>query len=384
MPEGRVAASPEEAGRAFDALRKDKAVVKAQIHAGGRGKAGGVVAVASRGEAEQAARSMLGRALVTGQTGPQGRPVDKVLVEEAVALRGEYYAGVLVDRLRGRPLAVASSHGGVEIEELARREPQAILREAGNPFTGIEPFQARKLASGMGLPHDLLSPLSRILVALGRLLVEKDCSLVELNPLGLAKDGRLVAADVKMAFDDNAANRHPELAELRDPAQEDPREVEAKRHDLNYVGLGGSIGCMVNGAGLAMATMDLIRLCGGEPANFLDVGGAATSAKVAAAFRLICRDERVKAILVNIFGGIVRCDLIAEGVLEAAKQAELKIPLVVRLEGTEAEAGRRALAESPLEVIAADSLRDAAEKAVKAAGGQPAFIADAQNTGLGK
>ncbi|MDP6439500.1 MAG: succinate--CoA ligase subunit beta, partial [Candidatus Brocadiia bacterium] len=253
---------------------------------------------------------------------------------------------------------------GVDIEELSRDEPQAIRSERGNPFTGLEPFQARKLVSALDLPHRLMQPMTSLVTGLGRAFVELDCSLIEINPLALCPDDRMVAADVKMSFDDNARRQHPELADLRDTTQEDPREVEAERFDLSYVGLQGDIGCMVNGAGLAMATMDLIRLQGGEPANFLDVGGSATADKVAAAFRLICGDARVRSILVNIFGGIVRCDMIAKGILEAVAQTGIGVPLVVRLEGTKAREGRRALAESRLEIITADTIQEGAAKAV--------------------
>jgi succinyl-CoA synthetase beta subunit len=368
VPTGFMAQSPEQAGRAFDALGGDRAVVKAQVHAGGRGKAGGILVVSSREEAREEARRLLGAPLVTAQTGPAGRPVDKVLVEEALELSAELYLSISLDRSRGCPVVIASARGGMDIEEVARAEPEAILREYGNPFTGLDPFQGRKLLVGLGLPHELMRPVTDLVTALGGAFVELDCSLIELNPLALTADGRLVAADVKMSFDDNAVDRHAELADLRDTAQEDPREVEAERYDLSYVGLEGSIGCMVNGAGLAMATMDLIRLHGGEPANFLDVGGAATAERVDAAFRIICGDERVQAILVNIFGGIVRCDLIAEGILTAVQEAELRVPLVVRLEGTNAEAGRKALAASELNISTASSFDEAAAKAVELAG----------------
>ncbi len=367
VPAGRLAISAQQAGDAYEALHHDQAVVKAQIHAGGRGKAGGVVRVASRSEAEAAARRLLGTILVTTQTGPRGRPVDKVLVEEALDVARECYVGVSLDRSRGCPLAIASARGGVEIETLAHAEPGAVLREWGNPFTGLMPFQARKLFAGLGLPREQLAPLTKVLLALAGMFVDHDCSLIELNPLALCRDGRLVAADVKMTFDDNALIRHPDLADLRDLAQDDPREVEAQRFDLSYVGMDGSVGCMVNGAGLAMATMDLIRLHGGAPANFLDVGGAATAEKVTAAFRILCQDTHVRAILVNIFGGIVHCDLIAEGILEAARRTELRTPLVVRLEGTNAQQGRQALAESGLAIVSATSLDDAAAKAVELA-----------------
>jgi len=364
VPAGRVAQSARQAGDAYEALHHERAVVKAQIHAGGRGKAGGILPVASRAEAEDAARHLIGTTLVTAQTGPRGRPVDRVLVEEALSVARECYVGVCLDRTRGCPLAVASARGGVEIESLAHAEPGAVLREYGNPFTGLMPFQARKLFARLGLPRELMAPTTKTLLALAGAFVDLDCALVELNPLAACAGGRLVAADVKMAFDDNGLSRHADLADLRDAAQEDPREAEAQRHDLSYVGMQGSVGCMVNGAGLAMATMDLIRLHGGEPANFLDVGGAATAERVAAAFRLICQDHHVRAVLVNIFGGIVRCDLVAEGILEAVKRTALRVPLVVRLEGTNAAEGRAAFAQSGMEIVSAPSLDEAAARAV--------------------
>ncbi len=366
VPAGRAAASPRAAGEAFDELGTGRAVVKAQVHAGGRGEAGGIVTVKSRDEAESAARQLIGSVLVTPQTGPQGRPVERVLVEEALDIASEIYLSVSLDRRRGAPLLVASARGGTRIEELSRSDPEAIVTEVGSPFTGIAPYQARKAFSRMGLEHELSGVMTRLVLALGEAFVDLDCSLVELNPVARTGDGRLVAADVKMSFDDSALARHPEIADMRDTSQQDPREVEASRHDLSYVGLSGNVGCMVNGAGLAMATMDLLRLHGGEPANFLDVGGAATAEKVAAAFRLVSGDPNVKSILVNIFGGIVRCDLVADGILEAVRRIDVTVPLVVRLEGNRAEEGRRALAESDLEITAADSLDDAARRAAEA------------------
>ncbi|NQT87219.1 ADP-forming succinate--CoA ligase subunit beta, partial [bacterium] len=279
VPTGLMVQSPEQAGSAFDALGARRAVVKAQIHAGGRGKAGGIAVVASRQEAASEARRLLGARLVTHQTGPEGRMVGKVLIEEALELSAELYFSISLDRTRGCPMVIASAQGGTAIEELARTQPEAIVREYGNPFTGLDPFQGRKLLVALGLPHDLVRPFTKLATTLAGTFVKLDCSLIELNPLALTVDGRLVAADVKMSFDDNAVSRHPELADLRDTTQEDPREVKAERHDLSYVGLDGSIGCMVNGAGLAMANLDLIRLHGGEPANFLDVGGAATAGR---------------------------------------------------------------------------------------------------------
>ena len=368
IPAGQVAASPETAGRAFDDLRARRAVVKAQVHAGGRGKAGGILPAGSRAEAQAAARKLIGSTLVTAQTGPRGRPVEKVLVEQALEIEREIYLGVALDRTRGCPVTLASVAGGVEVESAAHAGG-ALLREYGDLYTGLAPFQARKLAAGLDLPHETQKEFVRIALALGKTLVAFDASLIELNPLALCRDGRLLAADVKMSFDDNALGRHPDIAELRDPAQEDAREAEARRHDLSYVGLDGSVGCMVNGAGLAMATMDALLLHGGRPANFLDVGGDATVEKVVAAFELLCRDPNVKVILVNIFGGIVRCDLIAEGILEAARQVKPTVPLVTRLEGTRAAEGRKALAASVLKIVSAEGLDEAAAKAVELAAG---------------
>ena len=364
VPAGRVAATVQQAGLAYDELRLQRAVVKAQIHAGGRGKAGGILVAAGRAETEAAAGKLLGRTLVTAQTGPRGRPVDKVLVEECLQPERELYLGLSLDRGRGCPVALASARGGMDIEELGRSEPGAILREYADPEHGLALFQARNLFAALRLPHERMKAATELILTLAKAFIECDCSLIEVNPLALSSDGRLLAADLKMAFDDNALARHAELAELRDTAQEDPREVEAERYSLSYVGLEGSVGCMVNGAGLAMATMDLIRLQGGEPANFLDVGGDATVEKVTAAFRLISKDARVRAILVNIFGGIVRCDVVAEGIIAAAGRTGLRVPLVVRLEGTRAEEGRKMLSTCGLRIVPAASLEDAAAKAV--------------------
>jgi succinyl-CoA synthetase beta subunit len=363
VPAGRVASNLKEAANAYGELKLRKAVVKAQVHAGGRGKAGGILPVSSRKECQDAARKLLGSTLVTHQTGPHGQPVNHVLVEESLDVARELYFSLSLDRTAGAPVAVASAAGGVEIES----QGEKVLREPGNPHDGLEPFQGRKITTGLGLPHELLRPMTDVVLALARFYIARDCSLIELNPLAVCADGRLVAADVKMSFDDNALFRHPDIADLRDPAQEDPREVEAERHGLSYVGLDGDIGCMVNGAGLAMATMDLIRLSGGEPANFLDVGGNATVEKVVAAFELLCRDPRVRAILVNIFGGIVRCDLIAEGIIKAVHEVQLKVPLVVRLEGTKAAEGRELLTQSGLRIVPAEGLAEAARKAVEMA-----------------
>ena len=366
VPRASPAMSPEEAGRAFNDLRAPAALVKAQVHAGGRGKSGGVVKVSSRAQAEAAAARRLGTRLVTRQTGPRGLPVHRVLVQEFVPVEAEHYASLSLDRETGRLLVMASARGGVEIEDLARSEPAAIVREYGHPLLGVQPFQARKVCVALGVPQDLMRPVASLIMALATAFVSLDASLIELNPLGRSGD-RLLPLDVKMAFDDNALARHPRIADLRDPTQEDPREVEARRADLSYVGLDGTIGCMVNGAGLAMATLDLIRHHGGEPANFLDVGGDATAEKVAAALRILCADARVRAILINIFGGIVRCDVVAQGVLEAARGVGVNRPLVVRLEGTRAAEGRALLAQAALDVTPADSLEEAAAKAVERA-----------------
>jgi succinyl-CoA synthetase beta subunit len=367
VPAGRAASSPGGAAAAFDELHAPRALIKAQIHAGGRGKAGGILAASSRRQAEDAARRLLGSTLVTAQTGPRGRPVSKVLVEEALDIQAEYYLAVTLDRDAGCPILAAAAEGGMDIETIGRARPEAIITERGNPWTGLEPFQARKVVAALGLGHDLLAPMTAVMLALGRTFIELDCSLIELNPLARLPDGRLVAADVKMTFDDSALGRHSGLADLRDPSQEEEREVEAARHDLSYVGLDGRVGCMVNGAGLAMATMDLLRLHGAEPANFLDVGGAATAEKVAAAFRILAADPGVRAILVNIFGGIVQCDLVAEGILEAVRRAKPAVPLIVRLEGNRAAEGRRALAASGLRLTAAETLDGAARSAAEAA-----------------
>jgi succinyl-CoA synthetase beta subunit len=367
VPAGRVASSPREAAVAMDELHAARAFVKAQVHAGGRGKAGGILPVAGRDEAEAAAHRLLGSTLVTPQTGPRGRLVRKVLVQEYVDIRSELYLGVTLDRERGAPQFLASARGGVDIEELGRTSHATLSTEFGNPTTGLLPFQARKIFATLGLGHELMRPATDLLMTVARAFIDLDASLIELNPLALTTDGRLLPVDVKMSFDDNALPLHPEIADLRDPSQEDPREAEAARYDLAYVGLAGNVGCMVNGGGLALATMDLLRRHGGEPANFLDLGGAATAEKVAAAFRLICQDTHVRSILVSIFGGIVRCDLVAEGILQAVRQVDLRVPLVVRLEGNLAAEGRRALADSGLRILSADSPDDAARSAVERA-----------------
>jgi len=346
-------------------------VVKAQIHAGGRGKAGGVQVVRDAGEAEAAARTLLGKTLVTHQTGPQGRVVRRLLVERACRITRELYLGMVVDRTSGRMTVMASTEGGVEIEEVAARTPEKILRETIDPAVGFAAYQGRRLAFGLGLTKEQVAKAVGFMTALARCFVESDCSLAEINPLVVTADGGLLALDAKIGFDDNGLFRHPELRELRDPSEEDPREQEAAKHDLSYIALDGNIGCMVNGAGLAMATMDIIKAAGGMPANFLDVGGGATTEKVAAAFRILLSDAAVKAIFINIFGGILRCDVLADGVVQAARGVGLSIPLVVRMEGTNVDEGKAILAGSALDIITASDMLDGAKKAVAAAGRRP-------------
>jgi len=343
-------------------------VVKAQIHAGGRGKAGGVQVVRDAGEAEAAARTLLGKTLVTHQTGPQGRVVRRLLVERACRITRELYLGMVVDRTSGRVTVMASTEGGVEVEEVAARTPEKILRETIDPAVGFAAYQGRRLAFGLGLTKEQVAKAVGFMTALARCFVESDCSLAEINPLVVTADGGLLALDAKIGFDDNGLFRHPELRELRDPSEEDPREQEAAKHDLSYIALDGNIGCMVNGAGLAMATMDIIKAAGGMPANFLDVGGGATTEKVAAAFRILLSDAAVKAIFINIFGGILRCDVLADGVVQAARGVGLSIPLVVRMEGTNVDEGKAILAGSALDIITASDMLDGARKAVAAAG----------------
>ncbi|MFP6883640.1 MAG: ADP-forming succinate--CoA ligase subunit beta [Roseibacillus sp.] len=369
-PRGMVADTSEEAAAAAVELGGDRVVVKSQIHAGGRGKGtfkngfqGGVHLVAS-GEVAGIADRMIGEILVTKQTGEEGRLVGKVMVGEAVDISHEYYLAILMDRSACCPVIVASTEGGMDIEEVAEKDPGKILREHVHPLVGLQPYEVRKLTTGLGFTGDEAKQFGKLLGNLFRLFLECDCSMVEINPLVRTTDGRVLALDAKFNFDDNALYRHPEIVEFRDTEEEDPREVEASRHSLNYIGLDGNIACLVNGAGLAMATMDLIKHHGGEPANFLDVGGGASQEQVAAAFKIILSDEAVKAILVNIFGGIMDCDVIAHGVVAACKEVGLPIPLVVRLEGNNVAAGKATLAASGLNIIAADDLADAAEKAV--------------------
>ena len=366
VPQGKVATTAEEAAmiaREFGAV----CVVKAQIHAGGRGKAGGVKLCKTPEEARDFARGLLGKKLVTHQTGPSGREVRRVLVEQGCDIARELYLGLVIDRAKGWPTVMASAEGGVEIEEVAARSPEKILREPIDPAVGIQAFQARKIAFGLGLPKASTNKAVAFITALYRAFLECDCSLAEINPLVLTKAGDLLALDAKMSFDDNGLFRHAEIRALRDITEEDPKETAAAEHDLSYISLDGNIGCMVNGAGLAMSTMDIIKQAGGEPANFLDVGGGASTEKVTAAFKILLSDEKVEAVLVNIFGGIMRCDVIASGVVEAAREIQLKVPLVVRLEGTNVEIGKRILADSKLNILAASDMADAARKVVAAA-----------------
>jgi succinyl-CoA synthetase beta subunit len=367
VPAGRVAASADEAADIAKALGGELWVVKAQVHAGGRGKAGGVKLLRDVESVRAAAASMLGRRLTTKQTGPEGLPIDRVYVEAASEIAREIYLSLTLNRELGRVALIASAAGGMDIEEVAARTPRRILTANIHPVTGLMPWQCRELAFGLQLKEEQVREFQAIATALYRLYLEKDASLVEVNPLIETKGGTLVALDAKINIDSNAMFRHKELASLRDPNQEDPMERRASEHDLNYVSLDGDIACMVNGAGLAMATMDLIKLHGGRPANFLDVGGGATSERVTAAFELILSNRNVRAILVNIFGGIVRCDLIADGVVNAVKKVGVAVPVVVRLEGTNAEKARATLAKSGLAITPAVDLTDAARKVVTSA-----------------
>jgi succinyl-CoA synthetase beta subunit len=364
VPQGRVAFAPGDAEQAAHELGGSTWVVKAQIHAGGRGKGGGVKVVKSHAEVRQVAEQMLGMQLVTHQTGPQGKEVKRVYVEEGCHIDRELYVSVLLDRATSFVTFIGSTAGGMDIEEVVARMPDRIHKIAVDPVTGMQPFHARKLAFRLGLEGAQVRAAVGFLQGMYRAFTELDASLVEINPLVVTADGNLLALDAKMNFDDNGLFRHKEIADLRDEDEEEPAELEAGRHELNYIKLDGSIGCMVNGAGLAMATMDIIKLYGGEPANFLDVGGGATTERVAIAFRIILSDHNVKGILVNIFGGIMRCDVIATGIVEAAKEADLHVPLVVRLEGTNVDLGKAILAESGLDILSADDLADAAEKIV--------------------
>jgi succinyl-CoA synthetase beta subunit len=368
-PRGEMVASPEQAREVAQKLGTPVVVVKAQIHAGGRGKAGGVKLARSVDEAAEHARKIFGMTLVTPQTGPGGRVVKRLLVEEGLDIKRELYLSILVDRAVEAPVIMASAAGGMEIEEVARENPAAILREPIRPAVGLQPYQVRKIVFGLGLGADMVKVAAPFLQSLYRAFLDTDASLAEINPLIVTGDGRLIALDAKMTFDDNALDRHKDIAELRDLDEEDPLEVEASRYKLNYIKLDGTVGCMVNGAGLAMATMDIIKLAGGSPANFLDVGGGANAEQVKNAFKILTSDPEVKGVFINIFGGILRCDVLASGVVAAARDLNLKLPVVVRMEGTNVEKGREILKESGLAFTVAEGMEDGAEKIVRLAGG---------------
>lgn len=370
---GRVAENPAQAAEAFRALGAPAAAVKAQIHAGGRGKAGGVKVVKSPDEAAAFAEKLLGRPLVTHQTGPQGRIVRRVYVEAGADIAREFYLGIVLDRRLGRPVVMASAQGGVEIEEVAARDPSAILKEAFDVSAGLQAFQVRRLAYGLGLTGEAVGAFAKLLTALARLYVACDCSMVEINPLALTKQGGVIALDGKISIDDRAIElkKQPEIAAMRDVHEEDPLEREAAEAGLNYVSMEGNIGCLVNGAGLAMSTMDIIKLAGGQPANFLDVGGGANKDQVKKAFQMLLSNPSVKAILVNIFGGILKCDVLAQGIVEAVKEVQMRVPLVVRLEGTNVAAGREILQKAGLRIESAADMDDAARKVIRAAGLKP-------------
>jgi succinyl-CoA synthetase beta subunit len=365
VPEGRVAFTVDEAVEAAKELGTPVVVVKAQIHAGGRGKAGGVKVAKSLDEVRKYASELLGKVLVTHQTGPEGKEVKRLLIEQGCDIKKEYYVGVVVDRSTGRVVMMASEEGGTEIEEVAARTPEKIFKEVIDPAVGLQPFQARRLAFNINIPKELVGKAVQFMTALYNAFVDKDCSIAEINPLVVTGDGNILALDAKLNFDSNALYRHPEIVALRDLDEEDEKEIQASKFDLSYIALDGNIGCMVNGAGLAMATMDIIKYYGGEPANFLDVGGGASKEKVTEAFKIILSDPKVKGIFVNIFGGIMRCDVIAEGVIAAARELGLDRPLVVRLEGTNVELGKKLLNESGLNITAADSMADGAQKIVE-------------------
>jgi succinyl-CoA synthetase beta subunit len=364
VPRGKVAFTVEEAVEAAKELGSPVVVVKAQIHAGGRGKAGGVKVAKNLDEVRTYAGQLLGKVLVTHQTGPEGKEVKRLLIEEGCDIKKEYYVGLVVDRASGRVVMMASEEGGTEIEEVAARTPEKIFKETIDPAVGLMPFQAQRLAYAINIPKELVRKAVQFMIALYNAFIDKDCSIAEINPLVVTGDGNVMALDAKLNFDSNALFRHKELLELRDLDEEDEKEIQASKFDLSYIALDGNIGCMVNGAGLAMATMDIIKYYGGEPANFLDVGGGASTEKVTEAFKIILSDPKVKGIFVNIFGGIMRCDVIANGVVEAAKQVGLDRPLVVRLEGTNVELGKKILNESGLNIVAADSMADGAQKIV--------------------
>ncbi|MFK9092417.1 ADP-forming succinate--CoA ligase subunit beta [Bacillus salipaludis] len=364
VPNGKVAFTVEEAVEAAKELGTQVCVVKAQIHAGGRGKAGGVKVAKNLEEVRTYANEILGKTLVTHQTGPDGKEVKRLLIEEGCDIKKEYYVGLVLDRATSRVVLMASEEGGTEIEEVAAKTPERIFKEEIDPAIGLQPFQARRIAFNINIPTELVNQAGKFMMSLYSAYIEKDCSIAEINPLVVTGDGKVMALDAKLNFDSNALYRQKDVLAYRDLEEEDAKEIEASKYDLSYVALDGNIGCMVNGAGLAMSTMDIIKHYGGDPANFLDVGGGATAEKVTEAFKIILSDPNVKGIFVNIFGGIMKCDVIAEGVVEAAKQVGLSVPLVVRLEGTNVDLGKKILAESSVEIIAAESMADGAQKIV--------------------
>ncbi|WHY88074.1 ADP-forming succinate--CoA ligase subunit beta [Neobacillus novalis] len=364
VPNGKVAFTVEEAVEAAKELGTKVCVVKAQIHAGGRGKAGGVKVAKNLDEVRTYANEILGKTLVTHQTGPEGKEVKRLLIEEGCDIKKEYYVGLVLDRATSRVVLMASEEGGTEIEEVAEKTPEKIFKEEIDPVIGLQPFQARRIAFNINIPKELVNQAVKFMTALYKAYIEKDCSIAEINPLVVTGDGKVIALDAKLNFDSNALYRQKDVLAYRDLEEEDAKEIEASKYDLSYISLDGNIGCMVNGAGLAMATMDIVKHYGGDPANFLDVGGGATAEKVTEAFKIILSDPNVKGIFVNIFGGIMKCDVIAEGVVEAAKQVGLSVPLVVRLEGTNVDLGKKILAESSIDIIAAESMADGAQKIV--------------------
>nr|WP_088327978.1 ADP-forming succinate--CoA ligase subunit beta [Bacillus cereus] len=368
VPNGKVAFTVKEAVEAAKELGTDVCVVKAQIHAGGRGKAGGVKVAKNLDEVRTYAESILGTTLVTHQTGPEGKEVKRLLIEEGCDIKKEYYVGLVLDRATSQVVLMASEEGGTEIEEVAEKTPEKIFKEYIDPAVGLQGFQARRIAFNINIPKELVGQAVKFMMGLYRAFIEKDCSIAEINPLVTTGDGKVMALDAKLNFDSNALYRHKDILELRDLDEEDAKEIEASKYDLNYIPLDGNIGCMVNGAGLAMATMDIIKHYHGDPANFLDVGGGATAEKVTEAFKIILSDKNVKGIFVNIFGGIMKCDVIAEGVIEATKQVGLELPLVVRLEGTNVELGKKILNQSGLNIVAAESMADGAQKIVSLVG----------------
>ena len=365
VPEGRVAFTAEEAVEKAKELDSDVYVVKAQIHAGGRGKAGGVKIAKSLSEVETYANELLGKQLVTHQTGPEGKEVKRLYIEQGCDIQKEYYVGFVIDRATDKVTLMASEEGGTEIEEVAAKTPEKIFKETIDPVVGLSPYQARRIAFNINIPKESIGKATKFLLALYNVFIEKDCSIVEINPLVTTGDGQVLALDAKLNFDDNALFRHKDIVELRDLEEEDPKEIEASKYDLSYIALDGDIGCMVNGAGLAMATMDTINHFGGNPANFLDVGGGATKEKVTEAFKIILGDDNVRGIFVNIFGGIMKCDVIAEGIVAAVKEVELTLPLVVRLEGTNVERGKEILNDSGLAIDPAATMAEGAQKIVK-------------------